>query len=258
MIYVDDLNRRVELKESPQRIISLVPSVTELLFDLGLSEHIVGRTSYCIYPEHKIINVASVGGPKDFDLKKLRALKPDLIITVKEENDKELVLEAMQICPVLVYDIVDIASALNMIREIGLLTDTQKRASSILNQIQLKKERLEKRNQEYKTACYLIWNVPMMTVNQQTFISEMMRLAGFDNAFSNKTEHYPVLLEEDISLSEIEYILLSSEPFKFTEKHRKSYQNRFPRSKVILVDGEMFSWYGSRMLKALDYFLQSF
>jgi ABC-type Fe3+-hydroxamate transport system substrate-binding protein len=258
MIYIDDLKRLVEVPNSPQRIISLVPSLTELLFDLGLEKLLVGRTKFCIYPKEKVEQLPSVGGPKDFDLDKIRALKPSLILAVKEENNKELILEIALEFPLIIFDVVDISSALRMIKEIGDLTNTKTQALKIINAIQEKIIFLQKKKWIKEKACYLIWNKPIMTINGQTFISEMMRLAGFENVFSQKENNYPTLEKEELKAKNPQYILLSSEPFLFTHKHQQDYQKQYPKSKVLLVDGEMFSWYGSRMLKAFDYFISEF
>lgn len=258
MIYIDDLRRQVEIPNSLQRIISLVPSITELLFDLGIGEQLIGRTKYCIHPQDKVKLLPNIGGTKDFDLKKIRALKPDLIFAVKEENNKDLVLEIAKEFPLVVYDPTDISSALRMIKEIGDILNTQKTALNIINDIQEKIIKLQKTNTIKETACYLIWNRPMMTINQQTFISEMMNLSGFSNVFALKNEPYPIIQKEELREKSPTYILLSTEPFSFTEKHQLQYQEQFPNSKVILVDGEMFSWYGSKMLKAFDYFMSKF
>ena len=253
MIYFDDLKRSVEVSKPAQRILSLVPSITELLFDLGLEKRLVGRTNYCIHPKDKI-GIDSVGGTKDFDLEKIRQLKPDLIFAVKEENNKELVLEIAKEFPVLIYDIVDLPSAIRVIKHIGLVTSLEDEAFNLVNKIQEQIYFLQKKNIVKKEACYLIWNKPMMSVGSETFISDMMNVAGFTNVIRTRKESYPTIEQQDIESLQPEYVFLSSEPFKFTEKHQQEYQERFPNSKVILVDGEMFSWYGSRMLKAFDYF----
>ena len=255
MILLDDLNREVELVNNPQRIISLVPSITELLFDLGLAEQIVGRTDFCIYPRNKVDKVKKIGGTKDFCLDEIRELKPDLIIAVKEENSKELVTEIAIEFPTVVFDIVDIKSAIRMINIIGEITSKQQFSKNIIIEINERMALLEEKSIETKTACYLIWHKPMMSINKQTFISEMMNIAGFRNKFDSKKDYYPIIDKEDLESKPPEYILLSSEPFPFNQKHQQNYQEQYPNSKVVLVSGEMFSWYGSRMIKALDYFV---
>jgi len=258
MLFTDDLNIKVEIKENPERIISLVPSITEYLFDLGLSEQIVGLTNYCIHPEKAVSNKEKVGGTKDFSLEKIRKLKPDLIIAVKEENNKELVQEIAKEFPLAVFDVVNLKSAIRTMKNIGILLKKEEKSKAIISEIQRQKILLQSNNIKTKSACYLIWNKPMMTVNENTFISEMMQYSGYKNVFRNKEESYGVITEKEILEKKPQYILLSTEPFSFTEKHRIAYQKKFSDSKVILVDGEFYSWYGSRILKAFDYFLQRF
>ncbi len=258
MVYIDDLGREVQIRDIPQRIVSLVPSITELISDLDFLDKIIGRTNYCIYPEKIIDNIDTLGGTKDFSLEKIRILKPDLIIAVKEENNKKLVLEIAKEYPTIVFDIVDYSSAIKMIKDIGSILDAKILTEQLIKDIEEKRSILLQRFNKLKRSCYLIWNNPKMSISKHTFISEMMNLAGFGNVFAENNDNYPIISEKDLALKNPEFILLSSEPFKFTEKHRKEYQNRFLNSKVVLVDGEMFSWYGSRMLKAFDYFLMKF
>jgi ABC-type Fe3+-hydroxamate transport system substrate-binding protein len=258
MNLIDDLDRKIRIDNSPKRIVSLVPSITELLFDLGLDEKIKGCTKYCVHPKPQIEKVEKVGGPKDFDLNKIRALEPDLIIAVKEENNKDLVLEIAKEYPLVVFDITNIESALGSIKTIGKITTKEKEANQLCLNIERELDKINKAIVAKKSACYLIWNKPMMTINSNTFISEMMAQAGFENAFSQLDSEYSVISKKDVINVKPEYILLSSEPFSFTEKHRIEYQKQFPDSKVVLVDGEMFSWYGSRILKAFEYFEKQF
>ncbi len=256
MIFIDDLNRSVELEIAPQRIVSLVPSITELLFDLGLSRQIIGRTNFCIHPKTKVDKVKKVGGTKDFCLNKIRDLQPNLIIAVKEENSKELVNEISQEFPTIVFDVVDINSAIDMIYKVGEITGKQQQSTKLIANIKTRISNLKSKKIETHTACYLIWNSPMMSINKNTYISEMMNIAGFENVFSNSANNYPIISEKDLESKVPEYILLSSEPFPFKETHKQKYQEQYPNSKIVLVDGEIFSWYGSRMIKALDYFYE--
>ena len=255
MIFTDDLDRKIKLNTKIQRIISLVPSITELLFDLELSSEIIACTNYCIHPKDKVKSLLKIGGTKDFDLDKIRQQKPDLIIAVKEENNKDLVLQIAKEFPTVVFDIVDLNSALNTIKKIGRIVDRQNQANNLLSNINteiinLKASILDNN----KTSAYLIWNNPMMGVGVQTYISDMMRLSGFINVFDEQKEAYFELSKLELEQTKPHYIFLSSEPFKFTDKHRIKYQKQYPKSKVVLVDGEMFSWYGSRILKAISYF----
>jgi ABC-type Fe3+-hydroxamate transport system substrate-binding protein len=248
----DDLGRLVKLSKTPQRIVSLVPSITEFLIDIGLEKALVGRTQFCIHPQDIVVNIPAVGGTKNVDIDKVIALQPDLIIAVKEENEKSQIEQLCKEAPCLIFDVVDLSSALNMMETIAKATQKEQKVNAIIEMVKEAVCNLNKKGE--RMAMYLIWHKPMMTINKNTYISEMMKYAGFANVFASKQEAYPVIEDDEVLELNPEYILLSSEPFNFTEKHKEIYRNKFPNSKVILVDGEMFSWYGSRMIKAFKYF----
>ncbi len=258
MLFTDDIQNQIEIKELPRRIVSLVPSITEYLFDLGLDEQIVGITNYCVHPKLGLSDKERVGGTKDFSLEKLRQLKPDLIVAVKEENNRELIQEISKEFPLVVFNVVGYKSAISTMQKLGYILNKDKESKLIIAKIQELKEQLYIRTNKTKSACYLIWNKPIMTVNTNTFISEMMQYSGFWNIFENKKESYCIITEKEILEKRPDCILLSSEPFSFTEKHRIDYQKKFPNTKVILVDGEFYSWDGSRMIKAFEHFLYRF
>lgn len=233
------------------RIVSLVPSITELLATLGLEEEVVGITKFCIHPGDWFRNKKRVGGTKNVHIDTVRALKPTLVIANREENVEAQVREINSFCEVLITDVTDFDGALQMIEIIGNKTGKLSQAEYLLNEINAAFS--ESKYSDLRNAIYLIWNEPMMTIGGDTFISSMMHKAGFYNVFANELR-YPQLSDEQIANSNAEYLLLSSEPFPFSEKHLKEFLKRFPGKKVILVDGEMFSWYGSRMKKAAKYF----
>lgn len=251
MDIITQINKNLDTTKLPERIISLVPSITELLFYLGLGEKIVGVTNFCKYPKNEIKNVSKIGGTKNIDFNKIELLKPDLIISIKEENSKNDIVVLSKNYNVFIGDLYNYKSALDLIIEIGNICRVELKAKKLIKEIDANFNKLDLI--ENKTCCYLIWNNPIMTVGDNTFINSMLQKAGFENIFSNFNS-YPVITENDILNKNPKFILLSSEPFKFTEKHQKIYQEKYPNSKVILVDGEMFSWYGSRMLYAPKYF----
>ncbi|MBA3648825.1 MAG: ABC transporter substrate-binding protein [Chitinophagales bacterium] len=263
MIFTDQLRRDVLLSFPPKRIISLVPSQSELLFDLGLNEEIIGVTKFCIRPKEKTKSRIKIGGTKDINLEKVKSLYPDLIIGNKEENNEEQVKELMKEFPVWMSNIRILEEAYEMIISIGKLVEKYHEASSLVSEIKFHFKNLNSNitgPQPYKTTyknriCYLIWRNPYMTVGADTFINDMLKTAGFENIFSGKTR-YPVIELQEISDLTPDYIFLSSEPYPFKENHVQQIQNMLPLSKVLLVDGEMFSWYGSRLLKSAAYFLQ--
>lgn len=247
----DQLGNKVKISALPQRIVSLVPSQTELLADLDLGERVVGITKFCVHPEHWRKTKAIVGGTKKFDLDVIRSLQPDLIIGNKEENYQEGIGVLSQEFPVWMSDIVTVADALEMMRCVGGITQQQERAQSIITGIQ-QAFRSHQKIPPRKTL-YLIWRKPWMAAASGTFIHEMMNLAGLTNC-AVQLDRYPELTSGEIKDLSPEVILLSSEPYPFKEKHIEELKQLCPDAKVILADGELFSWYGSRMQKFVPYF----
>lgn len=253
----DQLNREVVLEHYPSRIISLVPSLTELLVDLGLADKIVGRTKFCIHPAPVVKSITRVGGTKTPDIEEIERIRPDLIIVSKEENVKEQIDRLAQKFTIYVSDINSVETALEAIHQIAGLTDTAEQAvclcGDISNSLSALRTGLGRIGQI--PVAYLIWNEPFMTVGGDTFIHNMLVAAGFDNVFG-KRFRYP-----EISLNEIveagpKYLFMSSEPYPFSEKHIQQYKATLSDFGIIpiIIDGEMFSWYGSRMIKAAVYF----
>lgn len=251
MIYIDQINRQVVLKHAPLRIISLVPSQTELLYDLGLEEQLVGITKFCIHPSHLRKTKTVIGGTKNFHFDKIDMLKPDLIIGNKEENYLEGIEKLSQKYPVWVSDVSDIHSALDMISKIGEITSKSENAQSIVNEIHLKfKNPFPKKG----SVIYLIWNDPIMVAGNNTFIDSILSFGGYSNCIMQS--RYPSTTLEELIQIAPNYLMLSSEPYPFQEKHVDFYQKLLPQSKVLTVDGEMFSWFGSRLLYSADYLKQ--
>lgn len=255
-IYTDQLNRKINLPSKPQRIVSLVPSQTELLYDLGLRDEVVGITKFCVHPEEWFRSKTRVGGTKKYDFKKINALNPDLIIGNKEENEKEQVEELMKDYNVWMSDIYNLKDAYDMITRIGTLVGKQQEATSLKLKIESEFNNLNFRNttSEIRNVSYFIWNNPYMVAGNNTFINEMLKVCGFKNVF--ETIRYPEVTTDQIAKANPEIILLSSEPYPFKEKHIQEFKVICPNAKVLIVDGEMFSWYGSRLLKAPAYFKQ--
>lgn len=250
MTIKDQLGNVLHFDTPPQRIVSLVPSQTELLFDLGLDEEIVGLTKFCVHPKGKVKQKTIVGGTKKLRFEVIHQLQPDLIIANKEENVKEHIEELSKDYPVWVSDIKTLNDALQMIESIGEITQTEKKACDLVTKIKTSLRTIHY-GPKLKSL-YLIWRDPYMAAGSDTFITEMMGLAGFENVCSQT--RYPALTFEEMRELNPEIILLSSEPFPFKEKHIQEIQSELPAAKVILVDGELFSWYGSRLLKSGEYF----
>jgi ABC-type Fe3+-hydroxamate transport system substrate-binding protein len=237
------------------RIISLVPSQTELLYYFGLENETVGITKFCIHPARWHHNKIRVGGTKTVDIQGIREVYPDLIIANKEENEQPQIEALAADFPVWVTDVNNLEDALQMISDVGLLTNRQQEARLLVQEIGLRFTSLS----QYPLipACYLIWKEPYMSVGADTFINDMMRRSGFQNVFSDRTR-YPELNIDDILAAAPRIIMLSSEPYPFAEKHIEELQQKLPGIKCVLVDGELFSWYGSRLLQAPAYFKKIF
>jgi ABC-type Fe3+-hydroxamate transport system substrate-binding protein len=249
MIFLDQLHRSIFIPTIPKRIISLVPSQTELLVDLGLEENLIGVTKFCVHPKSIRKQKVVVGGTKNYRMDLIDELKPDLIIGNKEENDQTGMETLMGKYPVWMSDIYTLEDSLEMILKLGEIFKVEKKAKSISGQLQ---DDFQGKMNFKGTAVYLIWNKPMMAVGKDTFINEMLPYAGFENLI--KDSRYPEISLEELQRLDPEYLLLSSEPFPFKPKHLKEFENVLPQAKIVIVDGEMFSWYGSRLLKAKEYF----
>lgn len=250
MIHIDQAMREVRLTKPVSRIVCLVPSITELLSDLGLDDRIAGITKFCIHPEHLFRNKTNVGGTKNVNHEKVKALQPDLIIANKEENTKKDIELLEKEFPVWISDISNFEDALSMIHEIGQLTDTSIKADLLIDNIRMAFQGLLPFNN--KSVLYLIWNNPYMAAGKNTYIDNMLSLCDLHNCICN--ERYPEVDGSLIKELNPELVFLSSEPFPFKEKHIHELQQLLPKSNVILVDGEYFSWYGSKMLRAPQYF----
>ncbi len=259
-IYTDQLNRKIDLPLKPQRIISLVPSQTELLFDLGLRDEVIGITKFCIHPNEWFRSKMRVGGTKKYDFEKIKALQPDLIIGNKEENEQEQIQELMKHYPVWMSDIYSLKDAINMITSLGAIVGKQNEAANIKGKIEYQFNHLtpfhSKVNNLPISVAYFIWNNPYMVAGNNTFINDLLKLCGLNNIFVNLDSRYPVVSEEDIITLNPEIIFLSSEPFPFKEKHIKALKAICPAAEILIVDGELFSWYGSRLLKTPEYLKQ--
>jgi len=254
MLYIDQTGRKIAIPDIPKRIVSLVPSQTELLFHLGLDIEVCGITKFCIHPRHWFQNKERIGGTKQLNLDKIKSLHPDLILANKEENFQTDIAKLEKDFPVWVSDVDNLESALSMIGSVGHIVNKSREAEELRMEITEKFLLLNKRETPI-TTCYLIWQKPYMTIGGDTFISDMLSYAGFRNVFSDKTRYPQVTLDQ---LKEIPFdvLMLSSEPFPFSEKHILEMQLQLPSKTILLVDGEMFSWYGSRMLKSPVYFEQ--
>ncbi len=254
MVFTDQINHKFKLDSVPKRIISLVPSQTELLFDLGLDEAVVGITKFCIHPQSWFNTKKRVGGTKNLNLSKIVDLKPDFILANKEENTKDQIEALQELYPVYTSDISNLEESIKMIKAVGKITDRTKESEMITTEINHQFNRLASIELINYSALYLIWREPYMSVNQNTFINDMMKRCGFQNVITADMD-YPSVTKNQISDLKPDLIFLSSEPYPFKENHISELQIVSPSSKIVLVDGEYFSWYGSRLRQAVDYFI---
>ncbi|MGH8530079.1 MAG: ABC transporter substrate-binding protein [Nevskiales bacterium] len=269
MQFRDDLGRSLRLEAPPRRIVSLCPSQTETLFALGLGEQIVGVTRYCIHPSAKerfspsplwggvgegVETKTKVGGTKQLDFTAIAQLEPDLIIAEKEENRREDVERLSERWPVFVTDVSDIEAALRMIGTLGSLCDRAREADQLAQEIAGRwaplRPALRPATKSPRTL-YLIWRKPYMAAGTGSYIHSVLQRCGFTNVIAKP--RYPELTLAEMQQTDPELILLSSEPYPFAQRHVEELAAHLPQARIELVDGEMFSWYGVRMLKAADY-----
>lgn len=255
--FTDQMGRMLTLNTwPPRRIISLVPSQTELLADLGLEEEVVGITKFCVHPADWFREKKRVGGTKTVNLTKVADLNPDLIIGNKEENDRAQIEALADRYPVWMSDVRQLADACMMIRMIGDLTGKPDLSSDLAQRIEQEFAALHKRDLSPRLkAVYFIWRKPYLVAAGDTFIDAMLEAAGFDNVFGH-LDRYPEISWEALHAGQPDVLFLSSEPFPFAEKHFGPFREACPDARILVVDGEMFSWYGSRLQYAPVYFRQ--
>ncbi len=249
----DQMHRTVQVPSNPQRIISLVPSQTELLYDLGLGERVVGITKFCVHPETWFKTKHRVGGTKKVDFDKVRALKPDLLIGNKEENERKDIQELEKEFPVWMSDVRHLPDALDMIQRVGELTGTTNSAETLSKGIEAAFAKQHFIDPPL-TVAYFIWRGPFMVAGHGTFVNDMLKRCGLVNVFDEGDARYPEISAQELAEADPDIILLSSEPYPFAGKHFAEFNLICPGTPVVVVDGEYFSWYGSRLLKAPDYF----
>jgi ABC-type Fe3+-hydroxamate transport system substrate-binding protein len=253
---VDQIGIEHVFESSPTRIISLVPSQTELLFDLGQESKIVGITKFCVHPFHFKSTKKIIGGTKKVHFEKIRLLQPDIIIANKEENTKEIVEELSKICPVWVTDIVTVEDNLQMIIDFGKLLDCRTEAQKWIDKIEFAYRDFQQfiKDKPVKKVAYFIWANPYMVAGNDTFINEMLKLNNFQNIYQDKGRYPEIEIKKMRLEGDPDCVFLSSEPFPFTDEHAFEIGRFTHHAKTVFVDGEMFSWYGTRLLKAFGYF----
>jgi ABC-type Fe3+-hydroxamate transport system substrate-binding protein len=248
---IDQMGREVRFAYPPLRIVSLVPSQTELLVDLGLQKQLEGVTKFCTHPSNARHMARVIGGTKNFDFAKIKETRPDLVIGNKEENYQEGIAELAQHYPVWMSNVTDLPEALDMIRRIGAITGKTHLAEPLAATINNGFDQLLAPT--LVPAAYFIWRKPYMVAASGTFIDDMLRRAGFSNVFAH-LGRYPEVTPEQLAQAAPARIFLSSEPYPFKEKHLAEFHEICSAAQVQLVDGELFSWYGSRLRLSAAYF----
>ncbi|HLX93987.1 MAG TPA: helical backbone metal receptor [Puia sp.] len=248
----DQIGRAICINSSPKKIVSTVPSQSELLYDLGLENEIAGVTAFCVHPAKLLIEKQKIGGTKKIDIQLVKQLDPDLVVAGKEENIKAQIEELGKYIPVWTSDVRTLKDAQSMINSLGEITGREEQALAIQNLILQGFERLATPLHR-RSAAYLVWRKPYMAAGGDTFISDMMSRCGFMNIFKGFAR-YPSTSPAELQQMNPEVLLLPSEPFRFTTKHVDELHQELPGTQIILVNGEMFSWYGSRLIYAPRYF----
>lgn len=249
---IDQIGVPVSLPRPAQRIICLVPSITELLFDLGLKEQVCAVTKFCIHPK-EALNSTRIGGTKSPKLQEIALLKPDLIIANKEENRKEDIDYLAKSFNVYVSDVHSLDSAFAMFHDLGELTGTKLKVDSLVQEIKTAWSSFPKTIAKGKVL-YAIWKNPWMFAGKDTYIQNVLSHLGLKNGLS--ANRYPQLTIDEVQVLAPYLLLLSSEPYPFKTKDLEELQQALPGTKVLLVDGEAFSWYGSRMKHCAGYINQ--
>lgn len=252
----DHLNRTVTYSYPPKKIVSFAPAITDTLYALGLNKEIVGRTRFCKYPADKVKYALNVGGTKDMKIERIHDLQPDLIIVEKEENTREMVEELEKYYSVYSFEIQNVDDALNMITDLGNITNRDKEAETLRGQIIDALQSLPKLFAG-KMATYVIWQNPYMVVGKDTYIQSMLETIGLTNPFTKKEGRYPTVSEDDFRHESLDYIFLATEPYPFRDEHIERFKQLNQKANVQIIDGEMF-WYGVKMLEAVPYLKRKF
>lgn len=254
------MNREIEIAREPLRIVSLVPSITELLFDLGLEKKVVGVTKFCVFPSKARLLAKQIGGTKKLHLNRIFDLQPDLAIGNKEENNKEDIEALSGRVPVWMSDVRTVEQALQMIRQIGKIFSKEVASEALITKIEDGFRKLRNESEPSVKVAYLIWQNPYMVSGADNFINAVIHAAGWENCFENFAQapnhRYPAVTVEDLQKAAPDVVLLSSEPYPFKTEHIQEFRQILPGAQIELVDGTLFSWYGSRMSRMCEYLIQ--
>ena len=259
---VDAAGTRHEVAAAGARIVCLVPSITELLFDLGLQTNIVGRTGFCIHPKDLVRKVSKVGGTKTIDVARIKRLHPTHLIANIDENPRGLVEELARFVPhVVVTHPRAPRDNLDLYRLLGGIFSREEQAEALCRRFEHAYDEVATIGAAWprQKVLYLIWKAPWMTVSADTYIARMLATVGWDTVAPNSNARYPTLDLTQEALAKVDFVLLSSEPYSFRERHCVEILDALPEgshTRVALIDGAMASWYGSRAIEGLTYLRQ--
>lgn len=252
----DARGREIDFPQPPKRVVSLIPSITESLFDLGLGDRVAGVSKYCIFPEAETGKKPKIGGQKNPDFDAIAALDPDLVIVNEEENKPEHIeyfIERYRTYVTYPRKFVDAATLLD---EIGVLFGVTSQTKKMAETIREVASNVSNKKRPVKTL-YLIWRNPWMSINRDTFIDDLLGLFGLQNVFSDRPERYFEVSAEEIAAAKPELILLPNEPYHFLEKHKSEFVTldipAVANRNIRTVDGTYFCWYGTRSARAGEY-----
>jgi ABC-type Fe3+-hydroxamate transport system substrate-binding protein len=256
----DAWGRLLTVRQRPERIVSLVPSLTEALFAFGLEQEIVGVTRFCVEPRQGVAGKTKVGGTKALDVARIKALKPDLVVASAEENNPEDVAQLIDHgCPVFVTLVTSVESAIDLLRQLAAITDATAAARPI---IQGAKESLafvrgaHAGRERVRVFCP-IWRNPYMTCGRATYMDDVITVCGGRNVFGERQERYPRVELAEMAALDPQVILLPSEPYRFTKRHRADFKafadvTAVKNGHIFLIDGRMLIWYGPRIAQSLS------
>jgi len=260
--FVTDAVGQIHAAErGPFRIVSLVPSITELLFDLGLGASVVGRTSYCVHPASEVASIPSVGGTKKIKIRCLAALRPTHVVVNVDENRQEMAatISALGARVVVTHPLVPEDNRM-LFHLLGTLFDRGSEAERLTQRFQESLDRVREGAADFpnRRVLYLIWRDPWMTVSRETYISGMLRLIGWDTVPASSASRYPTVEAAEAHRERVDLVAFSSEPYAFGRGDMEEFTREFgiPMERMVAVDGELISWYGSRAARGLDYLLE--
>lgn len=250
----------VVLPASPTRIVSLVPSLTELCFDLGLEDRMAGATIFCTEPRDRVSRLPRVGREKDPDLGRIRSLAPDLVLANVEENRREVV-EALRAEGVAVWVVYprSVAEGIVLVRELGEMTGAGSTGAALAARLEARLAQVVARTAARPRARVFcpIWRNPYMTVARDTYVHDMLSVCGGDNVFGHRSTRYPTVTLEEVAAARPEVVLLPDEPYRFRPVHLADLEPlaetpALRAGRVHFVDGKLLSWYGTRIGAALE------